>query len=282
MVRQRLRTYLPSVVLGIVCGFMAPNRSWAGDAQDAKKAFGTASRFFQAEEYQAALPLFQKAYELSGQRPATIFGLAQCERSLKQYVKAMSHFREYLATGPNNAADVTETIGLLEELITVQGDALAKKQADAAEKAAVASKAAAAEAQADRLRKASAEQAARALAETRVEASRKKSEAAAGAQDSETSEEDNMDSAASNFAVPAAPPPAPTPAAPRAGLQPDLTGPAPISAEHVQEGGVFSSPWFWTVASVVVVGGAVASGVLLSGGGPEDVYGGSTGVVLGN
>ncbi len=274
MVRQRSKTYLSSVVLGVVCGLIAPTEAWAGDAEDARSSFVTASRFFQAEEFEAALPLFEKAYELSGHRPATIFGLAQCERSLKHYVEAMAHFREYLATGPSNAEGVKETLGLLKDLIAVRSDAAGKRDADAAAKAQARASAAA------QARRVKAEQSAKA-AQPRTAPVAQNTETGS-TEDSESSEEDNMDSGAA-YVAPEVPPLAPVLGAPAASSQPDLTATAPVSAEdEAQQGGVFSSPWFWTVASVVVVGGAVASGVLLTGGSPDDIYGGTTGVVLGN
>ncbi|MBI4820534.1 MAG: tetratricopeptide repeat protein [Deltaproteobacteria bacterium] len=83
-----------------------------------KDEFEKGTRYFEAEEYEAALPFFQKAYELSGKRPATIFSLAQCERSLKRYDDAITHFKEYLATTPRppDAAEVETTLALLIDL----------------------------------------------------------------------------------------------------------------------------------------------------------------------
>lgn len=231
----------------------------ADDMEAAKQAYGTASRFFQAEEYEAALPLFQEAYKLSGQRPATIFGLAQCERSLKLYDAAMAHFKEYLATNPADAANVKETIALLGDLIAVHNQADAKRKAEAEARAAE-------QAQKDQAardkQRALAEAEAQKLAQAAVQ-----KEMAAAAQRRAQAE----------VVAPSAPPLAPVaqPAAPA----PDLTATAPPPQE---DGSVLSSPWFWAITSVVVVGGAVASGVLLTrGDDPQDIYGGSTGVVLG-
>jgi TolA-binding protein len=62
-----------------------------------------ASALFDAKQYDAALPHFVKAYELSERVPETIFMLAQCERALKMDHSAIVHFREYLKTGPDEA-----------------------------------------------------------------------------------------------------------------------------------------------------------------------------------
>lgn len=78
--------------------------------------FDKGMRYFRAQEYDAALPYLQQAYELSGKRPSTIRALAQCERALNRYEDAIRHFEEYLATNPEDAASVRETITLVKEL----------------------------------------------------------------------------------------------------------------------------------------------------------------------
>lgn len=86
--------------------------------QKGREEFERAASYYKAQEYEAALPLFQQAYELSGHRPSTIRALAQCERSLKMYDEAVVHFREYLATKPSaqEARSVKKTIDLLSEI----------------------------------------------------------------------------------------------------------------------------------------------------------------------
>lgn len=90
----------------------------ANTSSDGREEFERATRYYRAQEYQAALPWFQRAYELSNRRPSAIRALAQCERSLNRYDDAIAHFREYLATNPpeEDAQSVRETIVLLEEL----------------------------------------------------------------------------------------------------------------------------------------------------------------------
>lgn len=88
-------------------------------AQDSgREAFEKGLGYFNAEEYELALPLFEEAYEASAHRPPAIFMLAQCERMLKRYDRAIAHYREYLATKPppEDAAKVEKTIDLLLEL----------------------------------------------------------------------------------------------------------------------------------------------------------------------
>lgn len=86
------------------------------DTDKGKAQYEIATKYFQIDEYEAALPHFRAAYELSGQRPSTILALAQCERVLKRYTAAIEHFKEYLATGPEDSDAVQETIDLLVEL----------------------------------------------------------------------------------------------------------------------------------------------------------------------
>ena len=83
-------------------------------AQQGKDEYTKATALFEAEEYEAALPFFETAYELSGKRPSTILGLAQCERALKLYERAITHFEEYLKTNPEKeqALRVEETLRL--------------------------------------------------------------------------------------------------------------------------------------------------------------------------
>lgn len=97
---------------------------------DGKAEFDKAMRYYQAQELEAALPWFEKAYRLSGKRPSTIRALAQCERSLKRYEAAIAHFEEYLATTPrpSDADAVTETVSVLKELLADQRAEAAAKE----------------------------------------------------------------------------------------------------------------------------------------------------------
>ncbi|MEE2903202.1 MAG: tetratricopeptide repeat protein [Myxococcota bacterium] len=87
------------------------------------KEFKRGVRFFRAKEFEAALPLFRKAYELSGHRRSTVLALAQCERALKMYDDAIAHYREYLAMNPPNAEKIRETVKLTQELLDAQKEA---------------------------------------------------------------------------------------------------------------------------------------------------------------
>src|SRR5688500_17248707 len=84
----------------------------------ARASFEKGTKYFKAEEFEAALPLFLEAYELSNHRPATTLALAQCERMLKRYDDALLHYREYLASTPkpSDSKQVLETVELVEDL----------------------------------------------------------------------------------------------------------------------------------------------------------------------
>jgi tetratricopeptide (TPR) repeat protein len=228
---------------------LLPTAALADDTGKSEYQAGT--RYFEAEEFDAALPLFRIAYERSGKRPATIFALAQCERSLKRYDDAIFHFKEYLATGPDNDVEVRETVGLLEELVARNKAEQASKEKAAAEAA----------------QKANAEQRAqedqRQSAERQLQEERSRRQAAeqAAAQERER----RMEAEAKTQALPA-PVPVPTPA---------LTTTSPPPAE---DDSLLESPVFWIVTAAVVAGGAVAATVALSAG--SSPYGGSSGLVL--
>jgi len=105
------------VFIAVLCG-----ASGSSFAQDGKKEYEQAFALFEAEEYDAALPFFEKAYELSNRRPSTILGLAQCERALKLYDKAILHFEEFLRTKPEKeqAERVQETLRLTRIIVQSQ------------------------------------------------------------------------------------------------------------------------------------------------------------------
>jgi tetratricopeptide (TPR) repeat protein len=114
------RSRVLAALAAVVFTASLPETALAKPSTNGKEEFDRAARYYKAQEYEAALPWFQKAYELSGKRPSSIRALAQCERSLKMYDEAIIHFREYLATNPPaaEAKSVKKTIDLLEELKT--------------------------------------------------------------------------------------------------------------------------------------------------------------------
>lgn len=105
---------------GVLVALSLALASVASADDGGRAAYTKATRYFEAEEFAAALPWFERAYEQSGHRPATIFGLAQCLRSLKMYERSIGYFEEYLATDPDNRAEVDETLGLLREIAAQQ------------------------------------------------------------------------------------------------------------------------------------------------------------------
>jgi len=103
-------------------------------AQNGRQEYQKARDLFEAEEFTAALPFFEKAYQLSNKRPSTILGLAQCERALKKYDNAVVHFQEFLATNPapEQAERVKETLRLTQIMLKSKPLPEPKKKAEAA------------------------------------------------------------------------------------------------------------------------------------------------------
>lgn len=118
MVNQLLRRF--GAIATIAVFICSTTGAYAQSEASGREEFEKGARFYKAQEYEAALPWFQKAYELSNHRPTTVRALAQCERSLKMYKEAIKHFQEYLDSKPpeKDAKSVRETIALLEELET--------------------------------------------------------------------------------------------------------------------------------------------------------------------
>jgi len=119
-----MMTALVALALTAVAPTSAPASD--GSNPDAKKAFQRGKKYFELEEYKAAVRQFRLAYQLSGRRPSTILALAQAERQLGRYDDALEHYREYLATEPEDKEQIQETIVLLQEL--QQEDAADKKR----------------------------------------------------------------------------------------------------------------------------------------------------------
>jgi tetratricopeptide (TPR) repeat protein len=230
----------------------------APKADDHGKAdYNTGTKYFEAEEFDAALPYFRTAYEKSGRRPATVFALAQCERALKLYPEAITHFEENLASDPENKADVSETVRLLKEID-------AKNQAQLAEKAKT--KASEDRAAAEATQKKDAE--ARREAERRVAAERALAEERQKREAAEREAEASQREVEASRKAEASRAPGPPP--------PVLIAPAPPPPE--EESSLIESPVFWIVTGALAVGGAVAAGVVLSQG--SDGYDGTSHLIV--
>lgn len=201
----------------------SPGKGPTSSPPAGRSEFEKATRFFEAEEYEAALPLFERAYELSEKRPSTMRALAQCERALKMYSRSLEHFREYLATDPREKASIEETIELLETLeqkALIEAAASAKAQAEEEERR---------RAEADLLRQAEAERIERESAARQTERTR-------------------IDREEKGNEIPVRPMAIPAP---------------PGNSEETQDGPTwFKSPLFLVGAALLVAGGATAAVLL--------------------
>jgi len=114
---MELKHILTTCLTSLICISASNAFSANTNKNEAKTAYLKAQKLFKAEEYKMALPLFEKAYELSNKKPTSIMGLAQCERMLKLYEKSIIHFEEYLATKPSKKRQkrINETLKILKE-----------------------------------------------------------------------------------------------------------------------------------------------------------------------
>ena len=96
----------------------------------AKAAYVEGQRLFQAEEYELALPYFEKAYVTSEKKASTILGFAQCLRMVKRYDEAIEKFEEYLTTAEGKAESerVEETLKILRTQSKQSAELKAKQQ----------------------------------------------------------------------------------------------------------------------------------------------------------
>ena len=239
-----LNRFGPLLMLGLLVTLTAPAAASEGDG--GRAAFLKASKYFEAEEFEAALPYFEQAYEQSGRRPSTVFGFAQCLRALKHYDRAIELFQEYLASEPDNATEVRETLGLLKEIAARHRREREEEARQARERAEAEARA---EKEAEMQAKVRAEKEAEMQAKARANLLRKTDEGAA---------------------QPSAALPAPS----------SLTSPPPPRVEDSPKNtSILSSPWFWIVTGAALVGGAVVVGVAATSG-QSDGYGGNTDIVL--
>lgn len=257
MVKPTATPTLSRLLIGLGLGLVLLGAAPALAAQDppGKADYETAARFFDAEEFEAALPYFQRAYELSGKRPAAVLGLAQCLRALKRYGEAIARYEEYLTTKPMDAAEIEETLRLLRALLAHSEKQAAERAAAQAESERKAREAEArdAEARAAAARRAEAER-----AQVREDATRAAEEAARRVAAEEAARRRTEPPPAPALVAPALPPPEVT---------------------EDDEGSFLSSPVFWVITGVLAAGGGTAA-VLFATKSEADPYAGSAGVLL--
>jgi tetratricopeptide (TPR) repeat protein len=75
----------------------------ADDAATARRAFTEAEKLYAAAEFDRALVLYRKAYELKA-LPGFHFNIGQCYRKLGQCDKALEHYRLYLSQSKRPAS----------------------------------------------------------------------------------------------------------------------------------------------------------------------------------
>ena len=108
------------------------------DVKAAKAAYLKGQKLFKADEFELALPLFRKAYELSQHKPSAIMGLAQVERMLKMYDASIAHFEELLATKPK--ASIVKRVNQTLDILKTQQEQARLREAEAEKARAAAAK----------------------------------------------------------------------------------------------------------------------------------------------
>jgi hypothetical protein len=71
---------------------------------EARALYEIGRSLFEAGDFAAALPKFQRAYELSSE-PRLLWNVAACEASLKHYARAMTFVDRYVAIGGERLGD---------------------------------------------------------------------------------------------------------------------------------------------------------------------------------
>jgi len=111
---------------GVAVGGDARAAPTDGEAAEARRHYGTASRAYDLAEYEEALREFKEAYRIVGD-PAFLFNIAQCHRKLGHPGDAITFYKTYLRRAPNtpHRAEVERFIADLEKTGAVRPEAAA-------------------------------------------------------------------------------------------------------------------------------------------------------------
>jgi len=103
--------------------------------------FKQGQAYFQAQDYDRALAEYQAAFELSAE-PLLIFNIALCHDRANRPEQALQDFQRYLSTGPSGSVadeareDVARLVPIVEKLTADRRATEARKQDEAAKRAA--------------------------------------------------------------------------------------------------------------------------------------------------
>lgn len=112
-----MRAALASVTAAIVIATTA-HAAFAEDKAAARAAYAEGTKYYDLNNFEAALKSFEKAY-WNYEEPAFLYNIAQCYRQLDRKQDAVKFYRSYLRKVPDapNRADVERTIATLESAI---------------------------------------------------------------------------------------------------------------------------------------------------------------------
>ena len=110
-----MRAAIAAIVLAIV--LVSPTAR-AEDKAAARSAYAEGTKYYDLNNFEAALKAFEKAY-WNYEEPAFLFNIAQCYRQLDRKKDAVKFYRSYLRKVPDapNRSDVEKLIASLDAAI---------------------------------------------------------------------------------------------------------------------------------------------------------------------
>jgi tetratricopeptide (TPR) repeat protein len=122
-----MRAALALAAIALLVGVARPAR--AEDKAAARAAYAEGTKYYDLNNFEAALKAFEKAY-WNYEEPAFLFNIAQCYRQLDRKQDAVKFYRSYLRKVPEapNRADVEKLIASLDEAIANEKRAAARAE----------------------------------------------------------------------------------------------------------------------------------------------------------
>jgi tetratricopeptide (TPR) repeat protein len=114
-----MRAALASSLVVVLLAAAAP--ALAEDKAAARAAYADGTKYYDLNNFEAALKSFEKAY-WNYEEPAFLYNIAQCYRQLDRKTEAIKFYRSYLRKVPDaaNRAEVERTIATLEAAIATE------------------------------------------------------------------------------------------------------------------------------------------------------------------
>lgn len=94
-----------ALAIAMTLAVLAPRAAYADEASSARELYERGIRFYNLQQFDAALDAFQGAYSI--ERPEFLFNIAQCQRQLRQYEAAARSYRAFVASFPGGPDSAT-------------------------------------------------------------------------------------------------------------------------------------------------------------------------------